>query len=132
MSAQADTNSMGHLQCRVGNTDPSGQNWSNTVMSCRHVKTCWRHFQLSSQQGKYMTFHSSGIRVQDRIYQGYLYPYNPTIQYQIYDLVQHSLSRLESNIQGSNFERMKGITSHDLLPEIFKNNSCETFGENVS
>ena len=47
-----------------------------------------------------MTFHSSGIRVQDQIYQGYLYPYNPIIQYQINYLVQHSLLRLESNIQG--------------------------------
>ena len=84
-----------------------------------------------SQQGKSMIFHSSGIRVQDRIYQGYLYPYNPIIQYQINYLVQHSLSRLESNIQGSNFERMLGLPSHDLLPEIFKNNSCETFGKNA-
>ena len=79
-----------------------------------------------------MTFHSSGIRVQDRIYQGYLYPYNPIIQYQINYLVQHSLSRLESNIQGSNFERMLGLPSHEFLPEIFKNSSCETLGEIIS
>ena len=49
----------------------------------------WSASIKHSQQGKPMTFYSSGIRVQDRIYQGYHYPYNPTIQYQIYDLVQH-------------------------------------------
>ena len=36
-----------HLQFCVGDTDPSGQNWSDTVVSCRHVATCWQHFQLS-------------------------------------------------------------------------------------
>ena len=36
-----------HLQFCVGDTDPSGQNWSDTVVSCRHVTTCRRHFQLS-------------------------------------------------------------------------------------
>jgi hypothetical protein len=35
-----------HLQFCVGNTDPSGQNWSNTACRRRHVATCWRHFQL--------------------------------------------------------------------------------------
>ena len=101
------------------------------IGSCPN-RYAWSASIKHSQQGKSMTFHSSGVRVQDRIYQGYLYPYNPTIQYQIYDLVQHSLLRLESNIQGSNFERMQGLPSHDLLPEVFKNNSCETFGENIS
>ena len=35
-----------HLQFCVGNTDPSGQNWSNTACRRRHVATCWRHFEL--------------------------------------------------------------------------------------
>jgi hypothetical protein len=35
-----------HLQCRVGDTDPSGQNWSD--MSCRaDMSRCRRHCQLS-------------------------------------------------------------------------------------
>ena len=38
-----------------------------------------------------MTLYSSGIRVQDRIYQGYLYPFYPSIQYQINYLVQQIL-----------------------------------------
>jgi hypothetical protein len=37
-----------HLQFCVGDMDPSGQNWSDTDVSCRHVTTCRRHFQLSS------------------------------------------------------------------------------------
>jgi hypothetical protein len=31
----------------VGNMDPSGQNWSDTLCRRRHVGTCRRHFQLS-------------------------------------------------------------------------------------
>jgi hypothetical protein len=34
----------------VGNTDPSGQNWSNTVCRWQHVATCRRHFQLRTAQ----------------------------------------------------------------------------------
>jgi hypothetical protein len=34
-----------HLQC---DTDPSGQNWSDTACRRRHVATCRRHFQLRS------------------------------------------------------------------------------------
>ena len=36
-----------HLKFCVGNTDPSGQNWSDTLCRRRHVATCRRHFQLS-------------------------------------------------------------------------------------
>ncbi len=66
------------------------------IGSCPN-RYAWSASIKRSQQGKSMTFHSSGIRVQDRIYQGYLYPYNPKIQYQINYLVQHVLSwvRLE-------------------------------------
>ncbi len=59
------------------------------IGSCPN-RYAWSASIKHSQQDKSMTFNSSGIRVQDRIYQGYLYPYNPIIQYQIYDLVQHN------------------------------------------
>jgi hypothetical protein len=36
-----------------------------------------------------LTLYSSGIRIQDQIYQGYLYPFFPSIHYQINNLVQH-------------------------------------------
>ena len=36
-----------HRKNCVGDTDPSGQNWSDTVCRRRHVATCRRHFQLS-------------------------------------------------------------------------------------
>jgi len=36
-----------HRKNCVGNTDPSGQNWSDTVCRRRHVATCRQHFQLS-------------------------------------------------------------------------------------
>ena len=39
-----------HLQFCVGDTDPSGQNWSDTSCLGRHVATCRRHFQLSPRQ----------------------------------------------------------------------------------
>jgi len=41
-----------HLQYRVGDTDPSGQNWSDMPMLCRHVATCRHHFQLSGYGSK--------------------------------------------------------------------------------
>jgi hypothetical protein len=37
-----------HRKNCVGDTDPSGQNWSDTVCRRRHVATCRRHFQLST------------------------------------------------------------------------------------
>ncbi len=35
-----------HLQYCVGDTDLSGQNWSDMFVLCRHVATCRQHFQL--------------------------------------------------------------------------------------
>ncbi len=35
-----------HQKNSFGDTDPSGQNWSDTVCRRRHVATCRRHFQL--------------------------------------------------------------------------------------
>ena len=35
-----------HRKNSVGDTDPSGQNWSDTVCRRRHAATCRRHFQL--------------------------------------------------------------------------------------
>jgi hypothetical protein len=41
-----------HRKSCVGDTDPSGQNWSDTVCRRRHVATCRRLFQLSRREGR--------------------------------------------------------------------------------
>ena len=41
-----------HRKNCVGDTDPSGQNWSDTVCRRRHVATCRRLFQLSRREGR--------------------------------------------------------------------------------
>jgi hypothetical protein len=41
-----------HRKNSVGDTDPSGQNWSDTVCRRGHVATCRRHFQLRQKEIK--------------------------------------------------------------------------------
>jgi hypothetical protein len=54
MSARADTNCHDILNfVSATRTDPSGQNWSDTLCRRRHVATCRRHFQLSCRLQKY-------------------------------------------------------------------------------
>jgi len=48
-----------HRKNSVGDTDPSGQNRSNTVCCRRHVATCRRHFQLSDCPEPFSTHHCS-------------------------------------------------------------------------
>jgi hypothetical protein len=53
MSARADTSRHKlprHLKFCVGDKDPSGQNWSDTLCRRRHDATCRRHFQLRWQR----------------------------------------------------------------------------------
>jgi hypothetical protein len=54
----------------------------------------------------------------------------PTIYPGPHDLVRHSLSRLE--LVHSNSEGSGELPSHYLPPEIFKNETCETFCKNVT
>ncbi len=54
----------------------------------------------------------------------------PTIYPGPHDLVRHSLSTLE--LVHSNSEGSGELPSHYLLPEMFKNKTCETFCEDVT
>ncbi len=57
----------------------------------------------------------------------------PLVQYKNVIFPLKMTTATESNIQGSNpNERMSGLPSHDLLLEVFKNNPCETFCEDIS
>ena len=47
-----------------------------------------------------------------------------------HDLVRQSLSRLE--LVHSNSEGSRELPSHYLLPEIFKNKTCETFRKDIT
>ncbi len=46
VSLQVDTNRCRHHQFCVGNTDPSGQNWSDILCRDDMLPTCCQHFQL--------------------------------------------------------------------------------------
>ena len=54
----------------------------------------------------------------------------PTIYPGSNDLVRHSHSRLE--LVHSNSEGSGELPSHYLLPEIFKNETCETFRKDAT